>query len=362
MKFWRSKCCVILLFLVVLLCMGAMSADSVQKEISAEVLSYLQANVKPPVIELLATSEFNTSEELVDRLEKASEVLKAFVQKYGFAFDQSQMQPRGLEVAQVPEVSLPEAAPSIVAVPPVLPVPGATVEDADDSSQSGEEVKPEPPAAALSSISPASSSGVPDVIQPPAALAAPIVPAAPVIPGLPSIPAIPGPIGILPEQQVQEEELSDEATIPAPTVVGAPGIDMSMPELPALGDIVIPPATVPVLPAPVVMPVPNAVPSYPVPAAPMTITPLAPLPLAYQELESLDREMNSLIAVNLSTIALPHEPVNLPAQPLDIVAANQQNELSSELMSVNVQDVPEVATNVSLDSLSLQDLTLAELE
>lgn len=334
--------------------MGAMSADSTQKEISAEVLNDLQANVKPQLIDLLAKSEFNTFEELADSLKKASEVLKSFVQKYSFVlgFDQEKVAPGPLAVAQMPEVVSAEVAPSIVAVPSVLPASGAVVEESDDSTQSGADVQPEPPLAALSSVSPASSSGVPDVIQPPAALAAPIVPAAPVIPGLPSIAVIPGPIGALPEP-VQEEEQSDDTAIVSPMNVpaGAPGVGVSMPELPALGDnITMPPATVPV---------PSLVPA---PAAPITITPLAPLPVAYQELEGLDREINSLIAANLSTIALLNEPINLPVQSLDIVAADQNTELSSELMSVNMQDVPEVATNTTVDNLSLQDLTLAELE
>lgn len=377
MKQWRIKRGIVLIFLGTFLYVGMLHADP----IPAAVLDALKA-VRTVILELLATSEFSSKEELKGRFEAAAKALQEVVQKHGAAIglgdDSSSTAASSSSalptVTPMPVPTNPVTTPAIVVAAPQTSSPlGAPT---SDESAESEEITPEPPAAALgASVAPGG-----EAIQPPAVLAAPVVvPAVPVPGGVPAtssavpgiadiqsmgdltIPAdgtavqpvlgVPDAAGLMP--------LGDLTALPpletTPTVAPAPampGVMAPQPLQPAFGAV---PAPKPMTPAPLGTPPASVMQELP---GLQALPPLAPL--AYHEfdsLDSLDGEMAQLMAMNI-----PSLPVLSNIQPLATVSEYDQEVLNMELMSLAMQEVPSIVMDETLDDLNLNDLTLAGLE
>lgn len=378
-KRWGIKSGIVLIILGTLFYMGMLHA----RQIPATVLDGLKG-IKRVTLELLATSEYSDSVELKKRLESTSEALKKFVSEHGANLglgDDSSSSPSSTP-ASLPTVtpvaaSTPAPAPAIiVAKPPisVSPAPVAPVPDATDAT--AQEIIPEPPAAALgSSIAPGG-----ETIQPPAVLAAPaptgavagavVASVEPVVtPGMPDIqplgeaavpvvsvpapvpglgiPVVPDVAGIAPIADLNTLPSLGEIAPMAPAAPVVPGPGMIAPIAPLQPNLGAVP--VPMLPAPGALPATSVMPGLPgLQALP---------PLTYHELESLDGEMNQLMAMRI-----PEAPVFFNIQPFATVSAFDQEAQEMELMSVAMQDSPAIVMDQTLDDLNLSDLTLAGLE
>lgn len=306
---WRMVCVVIILGTFSIKGLNAEDMVDSSHEIPAVILDALQNEVKPPLIELLSKSEFNTLGELKESLIKTNNVLETFSKKFAhdLGFD--------VQASSATSSSVTSAAPVIIGTSPVAGV-------MQEETASDQEIKPEPPAAAVNIPTTAiMPSDVPEAIQPPALLAAP----APVIPmGLPTAGeiGIPNP-GIVPGAPVQaplqpeSEEVVEETPVTGPVI-----------SIPAISNVVpspfIPPVqSVPVTPPQMIAPVAPTV-------VPMGLPPLALAPVFSQDLESLDMNIEEVIAMNAASLTLPQDVVTLPAQPLDIVPADQESILNNE--------------------------------
>lgn len=370
-KQWGIKSGIVLILLVTLFYMGMLHAG----QIPATVLDSLKG-IKGVILELLATSEYSDAAELKKRLESTSEALKKFVNDHGASIglgDSSSAGNSSNTSSSLPTVApmptSPETPAIVVVNKPVSasPAPVVPAVPASDITEAvAEEIKPEPPVAALgASVAPGG-----ETVQPPAVLAAP-APIAAVPLGAPIQPLgdLSTPIGDV-ASVIAPIPGSEVPAIPDATGIASVG-DLNV--LPSLGEIapVAPsPAVVPgagmIAPIAPLQPALGAVPApmLPAPAALPPVTGMPGLqglqalpPLTYHELESLDGEMDQLMAMSI-----PEAPVFFNIQPFETVSAFEQEAQEMELMSVATQDSPTIVMDQTLDDLNLSDLTLAGLE
>jgi len=345
---------IILIILGTFLHIGMLHAKE-EAFVPAAVLDGLKA-MKPSILQLLATSEYSTVDVLRNRLKDASGRLKEFVEVNGAAIgltdDESSSSTSSAPekpaaplqtVAPAPAPVQSSTTPAIIVT---VPQQSAVVPAAEEPETTIEEVTPEPPAAALGAV--VAPGG--EAIQPPAVLAAPPIAAVTPVAIVPSM--------TMPEASDAPPAMEDSAA-PTDALLEAP-VDLGMPAMMPIGDLsTLPPlgGVAPAQPMPgVMMPQSQSAPMFQsAPVAPAT-APLFPAlpalpPLTYSDLDDLDHEIGQLMAMSIPS-----------SESLETLSLYDQSDKALELMSVSMQDVPEIMMDESLDDLHLSDLTLAGLE